>query len=54
MANQPRPDNRNRNVRVHDDLWAEVEALAAEHGCSTSEEVRAALLAHVAAAKAAQ
>lgn len=47
MANQPRPDNPGRVVRVDDELWALVKAIAAENEVSASEVVREALRAYV-------
>jgi len=43
VPNKPRPENRNRNVRVEDELWEQVKAFAKLHGMNASEVVREAI-----------
>jgi len=47
MPNKPRPSNPARPVRIEDDLWAQVRAIAEESEVSASEVVREALRRHV-------
>lgn len=41
------PSTPNRNVRIDDDLWAEVERIAADQRLTPSEVVRIALRTYV-------
>ena len=41
MANQPRPDNPVRAVRIEDPMWAQVQEIAAEDAAATSTRVTA-------------
>jgi hypothetical protein len=43
MANQPRPDNPHRMVRVEDDLWSAAGVAAGLEGTTRSEVMREAL-----------
>jgi predicted transcriptional regulator len=47
MANQPRPGNPARAVRVEDELWNEAKAIAAMRGDSLSDVMREALRRYV-------
>lgn len=47
MANQPRPGNPARAVRVEDELWDAALAIAAERGENLSDVMRAALRRYV-------
>lgn len=47
MANQPRPDNPNRNIRIDDADWEDVAELAAQDRVSKSEIVREAIRQYV-------
>lgn len=47
MANQPRPGNPARAVRVENELWEAAKAIAAERGESLSDIMRGALLRYV-------
>jgi predicted transcriptional regulator len=47
MANQPRPGNPARAVRVEDELWEAAKAIAAERGDSLSDIMRDALRRYV-------
>lgn len=50
MANQPRPENPARAVRVEDALWEAAKAKAAERGETVSDVIRRALERYVARA----
>lgn len=43
MANQPRPENRHRMVRVEDDLWAAAKTACDRLGTTRAEVMREAL-----------
>jgi metal-responsive CopG/Arc/MetJ family transcriptional regulator len=43
MPNKPRPENRHREVRVEDDLWAAAEVAARKEGTTRAEVMREAL-----------
>lgn len=43
MANQPRPDNPHRSVRVEDDLWRESKDAADTEGTTRGDVMRQAL-----------
>lgn len=47
MANQPRPGNPARAVRVEDELWEAAKKKAAERGESVSDVIRRALERYV-------
>jgi predicted transcriptional regulator len=51
MPNKPRPTNPARPVRIEDELWAEVQALAAEDETTSSAVVREAVRRYVKARK---
>lgn len=48
MANQPRPENRHRMVRVEDELWEAARLAAETEGTTRAEVMREALRALVA------
>lgn len=48
MANQPRPGNPARAVRVEDELWEAALAKAEREGTTVSEVIRKALRRYVA------
>lgn len=48
MPNQPRPENRARPVRMEDDLWDQVKALAKTQEVTASDVVRTAVTEYVA------
>ena len=48
MANQPRPGNEARAVRVEQDLWDAAKAKATERGETVSDVIRKALQRYVA------
>ena len=43
MANQPRPDNPHRSVRVEDDLWRSAKVAADKEGTTRGDVMREAL-----------
>lgn len=47
MSNQPRPENRARPVRIEDDLWDQVKALAKARETTASDVVRTAVTEYV-------
>ena len=47
VVNQPRPDNPARAVRIEDEVWARVKAVAKRRGTTASEVVRTALVEHL-------
>lgn len=47
MPNAPRPENPARPVRIEDDLWARVKAIAREDETSASAVVREAVVQYV-------
>lgn len=47
MPNKPRPDNPARPVRIEDDLWARVKAIAKRDETTASAVVREAVRVYV-------
>lgn len=51
MANQPRPDNPNRVIRMEDTMWEDVQALAREDTDAAGVRVSASDIVRTAAAQ---